>query len=512
MTDGQKQDGTRHWPLFFAEQLAIGDERNPVSIVTLWSRKDSVTERVDKASYSVVGNLYTADGVSYMIRNILANPYTRHIILFGADMMKTGDVLTCLMEKGIDEDNRIRSTNAFVHGAIGKDNVELFRRNVTVHDLRHCQDMAKLQELVVRLNAEESRTAFAEPKYIVEEEKPVEGLDTGDMAFRISGSCISETWVKALDTVLKFGEIKGTDYKIQSKEVLDLVSVIEGDEEALPSWLPVEEGGMMDKQTYIDKFFSAEKPANVDYTYGNRLFAMKPPSTEYLHGSRPFACSLPRGMINQIDVIEEKLRKDPLTRRAIAVTWNREKDIYSENPPCFIEAVWSVKEGRLHQTATFRSHDIYGGWLLNAYALRELQRRVSKNTEIPLGSMVILSISAHIYKNNWQEAEKIVEGHYANRSVNVVQDKRGYFLINVDADTGEIVVKHMRNDSRESKYVFKDKDPERLLKRLANENLISDPYHAMYVGKEVQRARCLFDQGRKFVQDAGDMSGVKKQD
>lgn len=494
MAGNENKDGERAWPLFFAEQLAVGDARNPVSIVTLWSRKESVVENFDKGAYSVIGNLYTADGVSYIVRNVLANPNIRHLVLFGADLMKTGDILTSLVENGADENNKIRGTNAFVHGAIGRDNVELFRKNVKVHDLRRTGDVAELRELVKRLNAEERRGPFAEPRYVVGEEKPVEGLDTKDAAFRIGGSCISETWLKAIDTVLKFGETKRTDYWIQQKEVLDLMAVVEGDEEAVPSWLPVEEGGMMARQTYINTFFSAEKPPNVDYTYGNRLFA----------------CSLPRGMINQIDVVEEKLRKDPFTRRAIAVTWNREKDIYSENPPCFIEAVWSVKNGRLFQTATFRSHDVYGGWLLNAYALRELQRRVSKNTGIPLGGMVILSVSAHIYENNWAAAGRLVELHYANRRAGVIEDKRGYFIIKTDEETDEVVVKHMRTDSRETKYVFRDRDPESLLKRLANENLISEGYHAMYIGKEVQRARCALDQGKKFVQDAGDMSGVER--
>ena len=433
------------WPLFFHDQLIVGDSASPVAICTLWSLKESVVNKIDKSSYSLIGNLYTADGINYIIRNVLANPVIRHIVLVGADLMRAGEALIELVVDGVGEDYRTKRTNAFIHRAIGKEELDLFRKNVEIHDLRK-ENVEGLGSLVNELNKTAKRERFCEPKAITAVEAPAAGLDTEDNVFRISGKSPSEVWLKALDTVMKFGEVKTTEYEIEQKEVLDLVSVVEGDEKTLPTWLPISES---DLHAYISGFFSASKPRNVDYTYGERLFSYALPAIGQQSEKELY------GIINQIQIVEEKLRRNPHTRRAIAVTWKHQKDFSSDNPPCLIEIVWSVKHNRLYQTVTFRSHDIYGAWLLNIYGLRELQKNIAKNIGLVVGCLVVVSASAHIYKNNWGYASELVERLYSGKREPVEIDKRGYFLVQVDAARGEIVVKHKLNDARDSKYQFR---------------------------------------------------------
>ena len=480
------------WPLFFHDQLIVGDSESPVAICTLWSLKESVADKIDSGSYSLIGNLYTADGINYIIRNVLANPVIRHIVLVGADLMRAGEALIELVGEGVGEDYRTKKTNAFIHRAIGKEELDLFRKNVAIHDLRK-ENAEGLGPLVSELNKTAKRERFCEPKAITAVEAPAEGLDTEDAVFRISGRSPSEVWLKALDTVMKFGEVKRTEYEIEQKELLDLVSVVEGDERALPAWLPINE---RDLHAYINGFFSASKPENVDYTYGERLFSYALPeggqrSENELHG-----------IINQIQLVEEKLRRNPYTRRAVAITWRHQKDFSSDNPPCLIEIVWSVKHNKLYQTATFRSHDIYGAWLLNIYGLRKLQKKMAMNIGVDTGSLMVVSVSAHIYKNNWKYASELIGRLYSGKRELVEVDKRGYFLVQVDAAKGEIVVKHKLNDARDSKYQFRGRRAEEIYRKIIHENLISRLDHAAYIGKELARAEAALKSGETFVQDA----------
>lgn len=469
------------WPLFYKDVMEVGNKNSPVGICTLWSKKESVVGKLDKESYCVIANLYTTDGINYIIKNVLANPRVKHIVLFGSDMMKTGEALMGLVRDGVDAQNKIKNTNSFIDTVIAANNLELFRSNIKIHDLRDTNDIDVLKNLVNKLNLEDNKLPFAEPQYILEESKKVEGLDTGDIGHLIKGNTISEVWLKIINTITKFGGEKNTQYGMPQIGVMNLQAVIRGEEEKVPEWLNPEV-----VKTYVDKFFVKEVPPDVRYTYPNRLFSYKTKDQVF----------------DQIASVIQKLKDKPYTRQAIAVIWNVEEDMNSVEPPCLVTIWWSYKEGKLHQTANFRSHDMFRGWPSNTYALRELQKMVAKGVGMEPGTLTIISNDAHIYRDCWEAAYKIVETHCWNRRATIENDVRGYFLINTDVANKEIIVQHVRNDGKKSKYVFKGTEPDDLLKLIANEGLTQDIYHNMYLGKEVQRAKDAIDSGKQYIQDA----------
>ena len=471
------------WPLFYKEYLEVGNKESPVAVCTMWGLKEFVIRKLDKESYSVIANLYTSDGINYIIKNVLANPHIKHIILFGADMMKTGEALVGLVRDGVDAQNKIKNTNAFVDEVIAANNLELFRNNVKIHDLRGTNDINILTELVKKLNSEDNRIPFAEPQYITEEGKKVEGLDTVDVGYIVKGNTISQVWLKVIDAVMKFGEEKQTSFGNRQKEILNMQAVILGDEEKMPEWIPADV-----VKKYIEDFFAKKVPDNVKYTYINRLSVSKTKT----HGD-----------VDQIAAAIEELKKEPFTRRAVAVTWDIDEDFKSKDAPCLVTIVWNYKNGKLHQTVEFRSHDLFRAWAPNAYALRELQKIVSVGTGMAMGSLTIISNSAHIYNDCWVAADKTIEKYHRHKSVIIENDPRGYFLVTTDPKSKEIVVQHARNlDGKKSKYVFRGINPEVILKQIANKGLTDNIYHNMYLGKEVERAKAAIDSGEQYVQDA----------
>ena len=71
---------------------------------------------------------------------------------------------------------------------------------------------------------------------------------------------------------------------------------------------------------------------------------------------------------------------------------------------------FKIRDNVLYTTALWRSHDIYGAWFANAVGLTYCAKYVSEEIgDVKLGPITIHSISAHIYENNFDEAEKLAK-------------------------------------------------------------------------------------------------------
>ncbi len=463
------------WPIFYRDELKLGNPDSSVGICTLWTRKEIIHSKVPENKYAVCGNLYTVQGINPMLKNILAKPTIRYIALCGADLMKSGQALLNFVSSGCDSGRKIIGSSGYIDSNVDFGLIERFRSHVKVIDLR-----GKEEELPNAVEQLKDEKAFMEPVFITElEAKPAE-MKSAEVAFKVRGNNIADAWLKALDVVMKFGEEKQTEYQSRQKEIIGLVAVIEGDDEKIAPWLNITK---KDLESYYATFFSEEKPEGVEYTYGNRLLKYATPS----------------GIVNQVEHAMERLKKAPHTRRAVAVTWNVGTDILSKDPPCITQIVWSVKGNKLCQTAIIRSNDIFGAWPLNAFALRRMQKQMARELGLEAGKMITLSTSAHIYENNWKEAKAITDKCHADRLAQFSEDENGYFI--VKAEKEEIVVEHYTREGLPTGYVFRGKKAQVLYRRIINENLISMLDHAAYIGHELARAEMALKEGKKFVQD-----------
>jgi len=481
------------WPIYYKDQLVLGNVESNVAICTLWTRKEFIAKAIDMNKVAVIGNLYTVDGINYLIKNVLANPIIRYIILIGEDLMSSGESFIEFMLNGIDENYKIRNAQAYISKSIPRHFIEAFRNGVKIIDMRR-EPLEKLGKLVDSLFSEKL-SPFADPVVITDSIESAESASAEFAGFRVYGSTLADAWLKLLDAVMKFGEIKESDYKIKQRELLDVVAVVEKpDKDELPEFLGISREQLED---YVNTFFSPSKPKGVEYTYGERLFAYPLSKKTSDKARNEFA-----RIVDQISLAEEKLRSSPFTRRSVAVTWNVRQDISSENPPCLVSVMFNIKFGKLYLTAQFRSHDIYGAWFLNAYALAKLQSKVAKDLGVGIGKLIIFSVSAHVYENNWQKAKRIIEENYLGKESPFLQDPLGYFVIEIDRQRNVIVVRHKLNDGRDSGYIFEGTSAERLYKKVLHEQLVSVMEHAAYLGKELERAEQALKSGKEFVQDS----------
>ena len=473
------------WPLFFKDDLVLGNLESCVAICTLWTKKDLIVGKIPNEKFSVCGNLYTQSGINYLIKNILANPKIRYIILCGSDLTGSGEALLNFIGRGIDENGKIMGSQAYIDQNIPSDLLEKFRENVKIIDMRGREN--QIENIILTLN---KLPPFMEPVFLTKPETKTDVMYSSDVGFNVEGKTISDVWLKILDLILKFGEEKETEYKIKQKELLDVIAVIDKEDEKIPSWLGITE---KDLEKYYRSFFSERKDTGVEYTYGERLFKYT-----LSHVPDKWAGEV-ESTFNQIEHAIKKLRESPYTRRAVAFTWKHEVDADSKNPPCLTQITWNIKNGLLYQTSIFRSHDIFGAWLINAFALRKLQKDISMRLGLDVGSLIIISNSAHVYENNWDDAVDRVKKHYSEGEVEFEPDKRGYIIILVE--NGEIVVQHHLLDGRKTKFEFRGKNAQSLYRKVLHENLISKLDHAAYVGCELAKAEACIKEGKKYVQD-----------
>ena len=144
-------------------------------------------------------------------------------------------------------------------------------------------------------------------------------------------------------------------------------------------------GEKLDK--YSEQFLSSDKQGFI-YTYGNRLRA-------HFEG------------IDQIQEAIGRLNNFKESRRAISITWDPTIDTKNDEVPCMMLVDFKIRDGKLHTTGLWRSHDIYGAWFPNAVGLSNLARYVAGEVGSEIGMLTIHSISAHIYEVNFDEAERV---------------------------------------------------------------------------------------------------------
>ncbi|MBS7605584.1 MAG: thymidylate synthase [Candidatus Bathyarchaeia archaeon] len=212
----------------------------------------------------------------------------------------------------------------------------------------------------------------------------------------IRARTVSEAWEKCVIECWKNGVEVPTEYGEKCKEILGLLVVVE-EPFAEPR---VHRGdvftaikGSLEK--YISEILEgtldwAVQEGKIHYTYHERLFNYPPKG------------------INQIEYIINKLLETSFSRRAQAITWVPERDMWADSPPC-LQRIWcTIRDGKLITHASWRSRDIFRAMHMNMLVMTELQRRISERLNVEVGPYIDFSDSAHIYEKTYPEVEHFI--------------------------------------------------------------------------------------------------------
>ncbi len=480
-------------------RVHVGSETN-VALCTCWSDPTLLINKYSTIlkNFAITGTLYSREGVSIIIRNLCLNPTIDTIILWAHGSLSNTAIgsagrlaLTSLWERGVDAEGYIKDIGMKIHAEITQDALELVRKHVKLIDMSDTAfddvltNIGKLQRKNKKYYM--SSLAFPEPK----REKP-ETMPSEKTGWSVRGKTITDTWIQAVDRIIRYGDVKKTESGSAQKELQSMSWTITGESTktfTIPDWptsLKNHIGLHEDMLTqYKQIFLTAHKPPDSAYTYGNRLYNYP-------------------GNINQIDQMIDKINKEYETRRAYATTFYPALDYTLSSPPCLTSVQFlTITNKRINMFAHFRSHDIFKAALPNAFGLLHLHQYVADHTGTTTGTLTITSVSAHIYEEDWQAATDTLKCSMWDRTKLYFDehediDPRGLVRIALHSDR---ILLELVNESGEILFEYEGKSAREIAMKIARLELLSLPTHYVDVCIELTKAEFAMKTATEYIQD-----------
>lgn len=485
--------------------IVQGSASSSIGFCTVWNKMDvattAVPELLEKAS--IIGNLYSRQGVNPILRNLALNPHIRTLAMWGYGPLSNTPfgqsgtkLIQALWENGLEEDGTIKGTDFQIEPEIDVAVIEMVRQNVELLDLSEHQ----LREAVDKLPVSNGEAYMDPVVFDPPAPRPVDTFPREDVGFTVRGTSVLDTWQKVVFNVMRYGTVKGTQYGMEQRELPAMQWVIENEPGLFPEDVPEdwpaelrETVGVTHESIdqYHQVFLNVEVKEGVSYTYGSRLRGWHMPKAQ-----------------ERIDQVTEciigNLKRSPDSRRGVAVTFVPPIDTFATvDTPCLVSIQALQSEGKLHFFATFRSHDIFKAAIPNAFGLLAVQQEVAEATGFERGSLCIQSVSAHIYEGDFDHADKLIDCLYTGREPSMVwnavmADPRGSFLIRTH--DGEIIAEHQGPDGA-MLGEFRGKTARDIGMKIGQLGLVSQISHAMDIGHELQKAEHAIKLGLPYVQD-----------
>ena len=386
------------FPKYFRQSIMQVSETGAIAVITFWTRKEEIYEMIPekyRKHILCIGNLYTENGIQYIVKNSLLCPQIRVFMLIGNDKNNVRKTFLSKEYYYARDENFKRFHDTFIGAnlcmTVEKNNIceafnELLNRSVNCHWINEPIDCYG------------------------EDETQTDTLPSEHQGFTVKDKSLEILWHKALTYIKRFGVERSTSTGKKYREIIGLVSVLEAfdDPVKMPDNAPLSEN----IEAYSAQIITDSPQQGIEYTYGQRL---------HDHG--------------QIDSIIDKLKTDKANRQAIGVTWNLPKDSTSMYPPCCVVADFKVQPrsvngttvDALYLTLYFRSHDIYSAYCANIYGFRKMQEMIAAFTDCVPGYIMIVSNSAHVYDYDYPQA--LIYDELGCR-----MDPRGYFIIELIKD------------------------------------------------------------------------------
>jgi len=530
------------WPVAVRDRISFPEfdktkttEAN-VAVTFLWNMRDSVLPKLEKENLAIATNFYTPAGLVSMIRNILGNPFIRYIILLGEEYssksekdkiseLTSANAIRIFFEKGINDNRKIDGfeNSVYFDKNIPTELINKVRENVELIDLNKKMPTSDIDEKIQEANrlikSLEKKPPFLDMPYTFNYEKTAESFPYEEGPIIIHGDTIPNSWIKMIYNIYRYGRknLMNANTDRWVKEINNMTVVIHDpqnmDLSVNPFLVPLTQEKI---QAYKKEILSPLLPEGKAYTYGNKLRAYYYPSLEKvknLVNSKEYKdFEFKQGdwldknitykknycEINQIKDIIDVLKKDPYSKACVAVTWHVAEELMRKHKssPCLVFLQAIIQDEKLNLTVFFRSHDMTQGWPENAYGCAAIQEEIAEAIRIQPGILTIISGSAQIYNNYYQQVEKMLEKYY--EPIRDCNDKRGNYLIKIE--NNEIIVTLVHPETGIELEKFNGKTAYELRDKIAHTTTLNTG-HAIYLGTELVKAENALKNNMHYEQD-----------
>lgn len=114
--------------------------------------------------------------------------------------------------------------------------------------------------------------------------------------------------------------------------------------------------------------------------------------------------------LDQIHYIVESLRKDPMSRQAVATLWDPEVDtLPTKDRPCNNMLQFYVSGHALNLNVYQRSQDFFWGSQINYLEWSVLLWVIAKTMGLPVGTYTHIVNNLHVYEPHWDKANRLIQ-------------------------------------------------------------------------------------------------------
>lgn len=536
-------NGQKGWPVAARDRItfpSFSESRITnanVGVAFLWTMRDSVIPKLTKENLAIAANFYTPAGIQPMVRNILGNPFIRYFILLGEEYsskssndqipeLTSANTIRKFFEKGINKGRKIDGFENAVYfdRNIPTKLIERIRENVEFIDLNKKMPSASLDKKIKEANRLiknlDKKEVFITPQVFdyeqVEESFPYEG---GPIT--IHGENIPEAWIKMISNIYRYGKknLMNANTDRWVKEINNMVVVVHNpqnmDLSINPFLVPLTKAKI---EAYKREILSPLLPKGKAYTYGNKLRAYYCPCPEKIKELvntkeyKDFEFQQGKWLdknvrykknyceINQIKDMIDVLKRDPYSKACVAITWHTADELMRKHKssPCLVFLQALVQEEKLNLTVFFRSHDMTQGWPENAYGGAAIQEEIAKGIGVDSGLLIIISGSAQIYNNYYQQVESMLK-KYKDVVKKTCHDKRGNYQIKIEDN--EIIVTLLHPETGIELEKYSGKTAYDLRDKIASATSLNTG-HAIYLGTELAIAELCLKKKKTYNQDS----------
>ncbi|PIU62390.1 hypothetical protein COS83_02540 [archaeon CG07_land_8_20_14_0_80_38_8] len=535
-------NGEKGWPVSVRDRIGF-PHNNELRVTTanfavtfLWTMRDAVLPYLDKENLAIAANFYTPAGLEGMVRNLLANPHIRFIILMGEEYaskkgcdtkteLTSANAIRLFFEKGINEERKIPGFETAVHfdNNIPTELINKARKNVELIDLNKTMPNAPLKEKIEEANkimkTKREKPFMNEPvTFDYEKQEETQPYEGGPIL--VHGSNIPDSWIKMIHSINTYGRknLMNANTDRWVKEINDMTVVIHDSQNMdltiNPFLVPLTEEKI---NAYKAEILSPLLPEGKAYTYGNKLRAYVAPANpikelvnteeyrDYEFGKGSWIDANVKYLnedfaeVNQIKDIIDVLKRDVYSKACVAITWHVQDELMRKHKssPCLVFLQAIVQDEKLNLTVFFRSHDMTQGWPENAYGCAAIQKEIADNIGIEPGVLTIMSGSAQIYSHYYEQVKEMLEKYH--QYADNFNDARGNYVIRTEND--KIIAKHLHPKDNSELNTYEGKTAKEVYAQIAQKGAPTSPSHLIYLGSELGKAETSIKNKTKYEQD-----------
>lgn len=142
---------------------------------------------------------------------------------------------------------------------------------------------------------------------------------------------------------------------------------------------------------------------------------------------------------DQLQFIEDELRRNPYSRRAVVNVRDNAVDQHNDHPACLQHIQFMIRDNALEMHVLMRSNDAWQAAFMNAVGFISIQQQLAKKLGVEVGSYSHTANSFHVYEKDFPKFERAIERIRKDTEENLTYRYEGFYKPLMEAEIPSIM-------------------------------------------------------------------------